>query len=233
MAITLEGNAGIPMLGSYGDGGGFGGGATGLILGLILGRGGLGYGANGTGVDAVNTQLSTIQNQISTSGLNSELDQLQSSLNAANIANLQGIANNALLYQNGNAAVQTSLANGNFTTLNSINGLGRDITASNTQALINTIQNFNAVNSNITNSANQIIAGQTALSSRMADCCCEIKGAIAADGSATRALINDLNVQNLRDQLNAANSKVSNNEQNQYLLSTILAHFKPTATAVV
>ena len=66
----------------------------------------------------------------------------------------------------------------------------------------------------------------------MAQCCCEIKGTILADGNQTRALINDLNVQNLRDQLAAANGKVSNNEQNQYLLSTILAHLKPTGVIV-
>lgn len=238
MALTLDGTTTLPMMGGMGGGSGVGlgavgGGVAGLILGSLIGSNGNGlFGGNGGNAgnaqfDAIQTQISGLQGQVNASGIHSEINELENSLNAANIANLQGIANNALLYQQGNAAIQTSLANGNFTTLNSINGLGRDITAANTQALINTIQNFNTVNANITNTSNQIIAGQNAMMSKVAECCCELKGTILADGNATRALINDLNVQNLRDQLNAANTKVSNNEQNQYLLSTILTHLKP------
>lgn len=239
MALTLDGTTTLPAMGGMGSGSGVGlgavgGGVAGLILGSLIGNngGGLFGGGNGNAnaaeFGAINNQLQSLQGQIGSQGLHSEINELENQLSAANTANLQGIAANALAYTNGNAAIQTSLANGNFTTLNSINGLGRDITAANTQALINTIQNFNTVNSNIINTSNQIIAGQTALASSMAACCCEMKGVVMAEGSATRALINDLNVQNLRDQLSAANNKVSNNEQNQYLLSTILTHIKPT-----
>lgn len=244
MALTLDGNASLPMMGSgLGTGSGVGlgavgGGVAGLLLGGLLGSNGNGlFGGNGNTntaeFGAINNQIQSLQSQIQDQGIHSEINELENQLSAANIANLQGIAANALAYTNGNAAIQTSLANGNFTTLNSINGLGRDITAANTQALINTIQNFNTVNSNIINTSNQIIAGQNAIASQMAACCCEMKGAITAEGAATRALINDLNVQNLRDQLAAANNKVSNNEQNQYLLSTILHHVKPVPTVVV
>lgn len=243
MALTLDGTTTLPMMGGMGTGSGVGlgavgGGVAGLILGSLIGNNGGGlFGGNGNAsnaqFDAIQTQISGLQGQMNSAGMHSEINELGNQLSAANTANLQGIAANALAYTNGNAAIQTSLANGNFTTLNSINGLGRDITAANTQALINTIQNFNTVNSNIINTSNQIIAGQTALAANMASCCCEMKGVIMAEGSATRALINDLNVQNLRDQLTAANNKVSNNEQNQYLLSTILHHVKPVATVVV
>lgn len=137
---------------------------------------------------------------------------------------MQGIAANALAYTNGNAALSTALANGNFTTLTSINGLGRDITAAQTQALINNLQNFNSIQSSQQTATNQIIASQNAMSAQMASCCCAIQKAIAEDGDETRSLINNLNVQNLRDQLAAANVQVSNNAQNQYLLSTILDH---------
>ena len=95
----------------------------------------------------------------------------------------------------------------------------------------------------IQNATNQIIAqgtfnaaavaaGFCEISKELATCCCEIKQRIVDDGSLTRTLINDLNVQNLRDQLASANGKVSNNEQNQYLLNTILTHIKPTSTIV-
>ena len=114
--------------------------------------------------------------------------------------------------------------------------MGRDITAAQTQALINNLQNFNQIQGTLVNSTNQIIAQGTANAMAMQNCCCEIKGLIQSDGNATRSLINDLNVQNLRDQLATAQGKVSNNEQNQYLLSTILTHLHPatsTGTVVV
>lgn len=132
-----------------------------------------------------------------------------------------------MTYQQGIDQVLTSQANGNFTTLNSINGLGRDLTAASTQALINNLQNFNTLGSQIATGTNQLIAGQNAQNATMSACCCEMKQVVAAEGAATRALINDLNVQSLRDQLSSANNKVSNNEQNQYLLSTILTHLHP------
>ncbi|MGV8961894.1 MAG: hypothetical protein ACOH2V_00755 [Candidatus Saccharimonadaceae bacterium] len=157
-----------------------------------------------------------------------------------------------------NQAIDTaalSAAGQNFTTLSSINGLGRDIVASQTQALINNLQNFNQLQSatqvgfsnslmSQVTSTNQIIAQGTAnaaavasgfceLSKEMAACCCDVKGLIVSDGNATRQLINDTNVQTLRDQLAAANNQVSNNNQNQYLLSTILAHLHPVTGSTI
>ena len=93
-----------------------------------------------------------------------------------------------------------------------------------------TLQGFNGAAMQTQNATNQIIAQGTANAAAMAQCCCEIKSLINSDGNATRSLINDLNVQNLRDQLAAANNQVSNNAQNQYLLSSILTHIHPTVT---
>ena len=253
MALTLDGTTTLPMMGAgggMGSGvglGAVGGGVLGLVAGSMLGNnGGLFGGNNGNAgnaqFDAIQTQISGLQGQVTSAGVHSEINELEGSLNAANIANLQGIANNALLYTNGNAALQTAVAGANFTTLTSINGLGRDITAAQNQGALQqlnsfnnltttTLQGFNSLGMQSQNATNQIIAGQTALASTLAACCCEMKGIVAAEGSATRALINDLNVQNLRDQLSAANNKVSNNEQNQYLLSTILAHCPKPCTA--
>lgn len=265
MALTLDGTAQMPSFGgTTGTGTGLAAGAGvigGLLLGGLLGNNGTGlFGGNSNSAGnaeyaSLQNQLQTMQGQIGAQSMHSEINELENSLNSANIANLQGISNNALIYQQGNANLATALATGNFTTLTSINGLGRDVTASQNQAALQqlnsfnnltttTLQGFNSSAMQIQNSTNQIIAQGTAnaaavaagfcdVSKQMAQCCCEMKGAIAAEGSATRALINDLNVQNLRDQLAAANNKVSNNDQNQYLITTILAHLRPVTTSVV
>ena len=267
MALTLDGTTPMPSFGGgMGSGvglGAVGGGIAGLILGGLIGNNGNGglFGGNGNNnanvaeFGAINNQLQTLQGQIGAQSMHSEINELENSLNSANIANLQGISNNALIYQQGNANLSTALATGNFTTLSSINDLGRDVTAQANQNALQqlnsfnnlsttTLQGFNNLAMQNQNATNQIIAQGTAnaaavaagfcdVERAMAQCCCEMKGAIAAEGSATRALINDLNVQNLRDQLAAANNKVSNNDQNQYLLSTILAHFKPTSSSLV
>jgi len=273
MALTLDGA--VPTLVGAGSGmgsgvglGAVGGGVAGLILGSMFANGGLGgWGGRGAGgavatdvvlqpaFQSLQTQIQTLQQQVGANDLRNEMESVentfatissgQTSANAANFANLS--------QQIG--SVQTAQAANNFTTLQSINDLGRDVTAQSNQAQLQqlnsfnnltttTLQGFNGSAMQVQNSTNQIIAQGTAsaaavaagfceISKEMAACCCEIKGAISADGNATRALINDLNVQNLRDQLAAANGKVSNNEQNQYLLSTILTHLHPTTGVVV
>lgn len=101
------------------------------------------------------------------------------------------------------------------------------------QLTTTTLQGFNGSAMQLQNATNQIISQGTANAAAMATCCCEIKAAIVSDGQATRELINNLNVQNLRDQLATANGKVSNNEQNQYLLQTILSHLTPHTERIV
>lgn len=253
--MTLGESAVVPILGGTGMGassgvglGAVGGGIVGLLLGGLLGGNGgglFGNRNNGGAADAaatsvvLNPAFQSLQQQIQTlqaqGGLNDIRNEMESMENtfatissgqtSANAANFNNLSDKI-------GQVQTSQAAGNFTTLDSINNLGRDLTASGTQALINNLQNFNSLQNNLQNSTHQIITQGTANAMVMAQCCCEIKGLIAADGNATRALINDLNVQNLRDQLTTANGKVSNNEQNQYLLNTILTHIKPTNSVV-
>ena len=254
MALTLDGV--LPTMGGSGVGTGAGlGVGAGLIGGLLLGgllgnngNGGLfGGRGNGEGGDiaynSLQTQIQTLQGQVGANDVRNELESVentfatissgQTAANATNFGNLSA--------QVGNLA--TAQAAGNFTTLQSINDLGRDVTAQANQNALQqlnsfnnltttTLQGFNSSAMQVQNATNQIIAQGTASAAAMAACCCEIKGLIQSDGNATRALINDLNVQNLRDQLAAANGKVSNNEQNQYLLSTILTHLKPTGLVV-
>lgn len=238
--LTLDGTLPTGSLGggsSMGSGvglGAVGGGVAGLVLGSLLasnGNGGL-FGGNNNNANvaefgAINNQLQSLGGQISNTALTSQIraDTIDLSSSIGNLSSQVG-------------QLATAQAAANFTTLDSINGLGRDITASQNQNALQqlnsfnnltttTLQGFNSSAMQVQNATNQIIAQGTANAAAMAQCCCEIKSTILADGNATRALINDLNVQNLRDQLAAANNKVSNNEQNQYLVSTILAHYPP------
>jgi len=262
--MTLGESAVVPVLGGTNMGSGLagglgagaiGGGLLGLAAGALLGggRGWGGYGGYGAApaTSAIASEvvltptLNAIQNQIS--GLSNEID---TNAVLAGITSVnQNVSGTSRDIGRDIANLSTAQAQGNFTTLTSINGLGRDVTAqanqnalqqlnSFNQLTTTTLQGFNNSAMQIQNSTNQIIAQGTAnaaavaagfceISKEMATCCCEIKQAIKDDGATTRALINDLNVQSLRDQLAAANNEVSNNKQNQYLLSTILAHYPP------
>ena len=150
--------------------------------------------------------------------------------------------------------VATAQATSAFTTLQSINDLGRDITAQANQNVLQqlnsfnqlttaTLQGFNGTAMQMQNSTNQIISQGTAnaaavaagfcdISRELATCCCELKQRIVDDGNLTRALINDTNVQNLRDQLAAANGKVSNNEQNQILIDALRNCNRPVCSVI-
>jgi len=252
MALTLDGTTTLPAMGGSGLGSGVGlgavgGGIAGLILGGLIGNNGNGLFGGGSSTanvaefGAINNQLQTLQSQIGANDLRNELESMEntyatisSGQTAANAAGFASIGS-----QIGNVA--TAQATNNFTTLTSINDLGRDITAQSNQNALQQLNSFNQQNTTmlqgfnssamqVQNATNQIIAQGTANAMAMANCCCEIKSTILSDGNATRALINDLNVQNLRDQLTAANNKISNNDQNQYLLSSILTHIHPTVT---
>lgn len=198
----------------------------------------------------MNPAFQSLQHQIGTVG-----DQVRQNAMANSISDVErSVTTNGAALANSLANLSTAQASQNFTTLTSINDLGRDVQTSQNQAALQqlnsfnnltttTLQGFNNLQFQNAQGVNQIIAQGTAnaaavaagfcsIAKDMAECCCEIKGVVSAEGNATRALINDLNVQNLRDQLAAANNKVSNNEQNQYLVSTILAHYPPIAPVV-
>lgn len=242
---------------------GFGGmgGLGGILIGALLGNGSLfggrgygGYGSPAAGAVAsevvLTPTLNAIQNQISS--LSNELD--ANAILAGITSVNQNVSGTSRDIGRDIANLSTAQAQGNFTTLTSINGLGASITAqanqnalqqlnSFNQLATTTLQGFNSQAMQVQNSTNQIIAQGTAnaaavaagfcdISRQLSECCCEMKQVVKDDGNATRALINDLNVQSLRDQLSAANGKISNNEQNQYLLNTILQHIKPTPVVV-
>lgn len=64
-------------------------------------------------------------------------------------------------------------------------------------------------------------AGLAALGHSMDSCCCELKTAIHAEGEATRALMTQNTIQELRDNLQSANLALQNNAQTQTLINSI------------
>jgi len=239
----------MPVTAGYGNG--FGNGSwIGEIaaLGLVFGGG---FGVN-RGVDAgIQSQLNTIQSEISNSETNSQIDALQSELCSGIVSINNGIRDNGNLYLQGTGNLQTAIASGNFTTLQSINGLGNQITAQNNQNALQqlnsfnqlntaTLQGFNEVGRDNAIATNQIIAGQNAMAAQNAACCCKLEKAICDDGQETRALINAINLSNIEGQLADAKSQV--NTLNQTIAqtamlnstaSTIINHLKPVTPVVV
>jgi hypothetical protein len=239
------------------DGWGGGNGILGLLALLGVFRGGIGGYGNGTGAgiadaaivnpqfQSINTQLQGLQSQMSNNAITSELESMENTMNSGMLSVLSGIKDNANLYLQGQGALSTSIATGNFNTQNTVNNALSAITAqSNQNALqqlnsaniLNTsfLQGINTLSSGTQNSTNQIISSLQAQNMQAAECCCSIKNAIHSDGEATRALINSLNVQNLEQQLNDAkqqNSTLAQTITQQQITNaqtaTILQHLKP------
>lgn len=237
---------------------GSGNGIGSLLIGALLGGGlfgnrggawGNGYGAapaaSAVASEVVLTPtLNAIQSQIS--NLSNEID---SNAILAGITSInQNVSGTSRDIGRDIANLSTAQAQGNFTTLTSINGLGRDVTAAQNQAALQqlnsfnqltttTLQGFNNQQFQTAQATNQIIAQGTTLASAMQECCCEIKQVVKDDGNATRALINDLNVQNLTAQLNDAKNQISNSSQTNALVAAmaqqtnvLLQHLHPVVS---
>jgi hypothetical protein len=261
-------NSGAGILGGAGAGllgGGLAGVLGGMLGGALLGgRGGFGNNGNYGGpvagavatdiilnpaFNSLQNQIQTLQGQVGANDLRNEMESMentfavissgQTSANAANFANIT----------NQIGEVKTAQAANNFTTLQSINDLGRDVTAQSNQQALQQLNSFNnlttttltgfntlAMQSNI--ATQQIIAGQVAQAAAMAQCCCDIKQLIQSDGNVTRALINQLDKENLLAQLADAKNQASNLAQTiafqnieNAQTSTIIRHLAPREVA--
>ena len=246
------------LAGQKNDGLGMGGGLIGgLVLGGLLGnnRGGGLFGGNGYGggaataavatdlllqplITSTQQQISTLSSQVNSNAMS---DTVNDGINGVVAAvagvnnNLNGVTRDILAGQATNSA---NLAQANYTTLNSINGLGRDniITANqnalqalNSANIVNTtmLQGFNEIGRDSNTATSQIIAGQSAAAYAMAQCCCEIKQAICLDGNATRALITDNRMADQASTINALSCKVSDMEQTNVILSQLRPYPHP------
>lgn len=218
----LGGNRG----GLFGNGGGYGGG---------YGMGG--YGMGGIGQAATSAVATDILISPLIQGVQSQISTLSDSINgnetnsAIRDYSAQSSAQHEAI-ESTLTALSTAQATGNFTTLNSINDLGRDVTAQANQNALQqlnsfnnltttTLQGFNSGAFQLNTATNQIIAQGTASAAAMAACCCEILQKIADDGGTTRALITANRMDDLTSALAEARLEASQAAQTAALLTQI------------
>lgn len=141
------------------------------------------------------------------------------------------------------AATQTALAAANYTTLSSINQLGMLLNTNQHNSDLQLSEAFAAqtavVQANFTNSLVQSSRDQAAIQASFAAnaaanaaCCCEIKGAIAADGQATRALITQNLINQLQTDLSNARQSATLRDVADAQTRVILGHLLPTTPVV-
>ena len=255
---------GYQAVANYPGGMGLGGMGTGfgidaLLILLLLGGGNGGLGgwgnrAGGPAATAVTTDVimqpafQSLQQQIS--GLASQFSASQLTEAVSNVSDQVQMSGNQVVQNQGQ--IRTDLQNGNFQTLTSLNGLNRDITAQNTQLLINDNQQTQLVNGNIVNGFNQqnlatltgfngVKDAICAMSREMAECCCEtqksIQASIISAKDNTQMILNQMSTDKyaeLLEKYNAVQAANSNliqtnilKDNNAAQTETILRHLVP------
>lgn len=226
---------------------GGGGGIGALLIGALLFGGGFGGFGRGAGVDAavLNPQFNSVQSQLNSlsDSLNNQTVLTQSANQYIGIQNTAD--NNARLISTQINDVATAQASANFTTLSSLNGAVGTLTNQNYNNALTTLNSFNGLNTTILQGINEIgrdqanynnliLSQMQAQNMQSAQCCCDLKNSIHADGEATRALINSINLQNLQTQLSDAKNQISDLNQTNVLIAnnalqtqTILQHLRP------
>ena len=204
------------------------GGIGGLLLGAILGNNGNGGLFGGNNRNTPSTEAVAL-------GAIEFMEQSSATQLAVANAGAAGVAaarENGIQTAQQTGQIQTALAAGNFTTLGSINDLGRDITAGQNQIQLQTLNSFNNLTTTLlqatntlaattVNSTNQIQSTLADQNMQQAQCCCEIKSAIAADGGMTRALISDIRLADLTAQLTDAKLALSNSAQTETIIAAL------------
>ena len=185
-----------------------------VLLALLFNNGWGGFGGNNWGgnnlatTDFVSSEftqrdISQLSNQLCNccSDINSNVSNNFASLNT----NLCNVRSDILT---GNMGIQNAIQDSKYATALGISNTQRDILMQTTQL------------------ENQL--GITSLQglARLDSCCCDIKNAIREDGEATRALITQNTIQDLRDRLAAAKDVISDREQTD----TLLSRLQPTPT---
>ena len=248
--MTLGESAVVPILGGTGTGGsglGIGGGTVGGLIagglaglvGGMVGRGGGwgGNGWNGGGAPATTAVATDIVLNPAFQSIQHQIDQLSNQVGDNTVLDAVRHIDDQIAGYNTNTQnlignLATAQASANFTTLSSINGLGRDVTAQSNQNALQqlnsfnnlattTLQGFNGAAMQVQNVTNQIVGQLQTMAAANAACCCEIKSLIQSDGNLTRALINDNTIQGLRDKNVELAGEVSNFKQNQFIISNL------------
>ena len=207
-----------PMYGNNGFGGNgfFGGdGIWAIVLLALLFNGGWGgFGGNNWGGN----------NLATTDFVSSEFTQRDISQLSNTVTN--GFGNAATQLCNCCADINSNLANGFYNTSNAICNLKGDVLENRYANALGIANTQRDILMQTTQLENQL--GITSLQglARLDSCCCDIKNAIREDGEATRALITQNTIQDLRDRLTAAKDVISDREQTD----TLLSRLQPTPT---
>ena len=202
---------------STGDSGwGTGGAAAlGAFVGSWFSNGGNGFGNRDAAAATVVASDAAVLAAINNLGVNVIQGQGQASVVAA-----QGFSGLSNVVQSGDASVTAAINQASFQNLNT------------------SVQGFAGLNTAIVTTGNDTRFAIADLARQSAECCCEIKGAIGAEGAATRQLIQQNFISDLQTQLCDSKTKVSQletqnylnasqNAQTQQIINTVLAHIHP------
>lgn len=250
--LTPNGFQSVSGMGGFGMGTGFGMDAL-LILLLLGGQNGMWGGrGNGASPDTLQNQISNLQQNFSSDEITGKISDLSAQLcasgqniNQTNNANTRELANSV-------ANLSTATATGNFTTLQSLNGLQAALTQAATQNMIQGLNQSQITNGLVTNGFNgQTLASMTGfnqidksidtISREMAKCCCEtqqaIERSICAAKDNTQTILSQMSHDRMADlsqQLQDAKNQISDLNQTNALIannaiqtSTILQHLAP------
>jgi uncharacterized protein YukE len=94
-----------------------------------------------------------------------------------------------------------SFNNQNLSWLSNMNALQNVINQTSNGLALGMNTGFSGINYNMNQGFNNVGAAIAGLGSQMAQCCCDLKSSLLTDGALTRQLIQDTNMQNLRDKL--------------------------------
>lgn len=211
---TNNGNGFYPYPAFYGNNGGFGNGFFGgdgiwaiVLLALLFNGGwGNGFGNNWGGNNVATTDF------VSSEFTQRDISQLSNTV-TSQYGNLSTQLCNCC------SDINSNISNGFYNTANNLCNLRSDVLLGNSNTQRDILMQT-------TQLENQL--GLTSLQglARLDSCCCDIKQAIREDGEATRALITQNTIQDLRDRLTAAKDVISDKEQTD----TLLARLQPTPT---
>lgn len=204
----------LPVSGGWGDGGSAAvGGGIGALVGSWFGNG---WGPGGRGVAGAEVAGAAVLEAVNNVGL-----QVVQGQNGTNMALSSGLSS---VY----TGLNSEITNLGFQTLQS--------QATQTNALT---QGFAGLNTAIVSSSNDtrfaLQSGLNSLMAQNAECCCEIRTAIGAEGAATRQLIQQNLITELQTQLCDSKAKnaqlesqiflqTSQAAQTQQIIQTVLAH---------
>ena len=215
--VDLATNNAYPfMYGGYGNNGGFFG-SEGIwaivLLALLFNNGWGGFGGNNGGNNLATTDF------VSSEFTQRDISQLSNTTTT-------GFGNLSTQLCNCCSDINSNLANGFYNTANNICNLRSDVLENRYANALGDSNTQRDILVQTTQLENQL--GMTSLQglARLDQCCCDIKSAIKEDGEATRALITQNTIQDLRDRLANAKDIISDREQTD----TLLSRLQPTPT---